>query len=330
MPTRPIAPLHADEVQVWRLRADLEGDNRAAAMLIGDAVTPDERDRAARFRQEADRQRFLQGRLLLRTFLGHHLGIAPRGVRFVNGEHGKPEVEHQAGAGILRFNLAHSGEWLLFGARARSRARASTSSSTAPMSDAILIARRFFAPPEVEALEALDPALHHDTFFRIWSRKEAIVKATGQGISAGLERFAVSCDASEDVTLRGLDGDPAWDRWTIRGLDMPPNYTAAVALRSPRRRGSHPGTLRVDAVVVQEPPRGLHFGMMERAPRSRQGIVLIRVSWRLRRDSPSPWERGLGRGASYASDTSTPGATAAGDDVGAPRTSEPREQTPRA
>ena len=97
------------------------------------------------------------------------------------------------------------------------------------MSDAIQIARRFFAPPEVADLEALDPTLHHDTFFRVWTRKEAIVKATGQGISAGLERFAVSSDASDHVTLRGLDGDPSWDRWTIRGLDMPPNYTAAVA-----------------------------------------------------------------------------------------------------
>jgi 4'-phosphopantetheinyl transferase len=213
---------------VWRLRADLEGQTRAAAMAIAEAVTAEERDRAARFRQEADRQRFLQGRLLLRTFLGHHLGIAPRDVSFVKGEFGKLELDHQAAAGVLRFNLAHSGEWLLF-ALARDRELGVDVEQHRAMSDAIQIARRFFAPPEVEALEALDPALHHDTFFRVWTRKEAIVKATGQGISAGLERFAVSCDAPDDVTLRGLDGDPAWDRWTIHGLDMPQHYTAAVA-----------------------------------------------------------------------------------------------------
>lgn len=237
-PARPVPPLDDGEVQVWRLRVDLEGQSREAASAIAEAVIAEEYERAARFRQEADRQRFLQGRLLLRTFLGHHLGIAPRDVSFLKGEFGKPEVQRQveaggsaaaaARAGILRFNLAHSGEWLLFGL-ARDRELGVDVEQHRVMSDAIDIARRFFAPPEVAALEALDPALHHDTFFRVWTRKEAIVKATGQGISAGLDRFAVSADAPADVTLRGLDGDPTWERWTIRGLDMPENYTAAVA-----------------------------------------------------------------------------------------------------
>jgi 4'-phosphopantetheinyl transferase len=235
-PARPIAPLHDDEVQVWRLRVDLEGEGREPARAVDDVVTEEERERAARFHFEADRQRFLHGRLLLRSFLGHHLGIAPRDVSFVKGEFGKPEVERPAGgdargagdAGILRFNLAHSGEWLLF-AIARDRELGVDVEQHRVMSDAIDIARRFFAPPEVAALEALDPALHHDTFFRVWTRKEAIVKATGLGLSAGLDRFAVSADAPDHVALRGLDGDPAWDRWTIRGLDMPRNYTAAVA-----------------------------------------------------------------------------------------------------
>ena len=227
-PVQAIPPLGDGEVQVWRLRVDLEGQGREAAAAIADAATAAEHERAARFRQEADRQRFLHGRLLLRTFLGHHLGIAPHDVTFVNGEFGKPEVQRRDDASVLRFNIAHSGEWLLFGL-ARDRELGVDVEQHREMSDAIQIARRIFAPPEVEALEALDPAHHHDTFFRIWTRKEAIVKATGAGISAGLERFAVSADAPEIVTLRGLDGDPGWQRWTIRGLAMPPTYTAAVA-----------------------------------------------------------------------------------------------------
>jgi 4'-phosphopantetheinyl transferase len=235
IPARPVPPLHDGEVQVWRFRVDLDGKGSEAAAAIAEAVTAEERDRAARFRFEADRQRFLQGRLLLRTFLGHHLGIAPRDVTFVNGEHGKPEVP----TGILRFNLAHSGEWLLFGL-ARDRELGVDVEQHRTMSDALEIARRFFAPPEVAALEALDPALHYDTFFRVWTRKEAIVKATGLGISAGLDRFAVTSDAPDHVTLRGLDGDSAWDRWTIHGLDMPETYTAAIAFD---RRGGEAVTL---------------------------------------------------------------------------------------
>jgi 4'-phosphopantetheinyl transferase len=229
---------------VWRLRVDLEGRGSEAARAIAEAVTAEELERAGRYRFEADRQRSLHGRLLVRTFLGHHLAIAPRDVSFVNGEFGKPEVRRGEGDSsaaaasakakeddrgrVLRFNLAHSGEWLLF-ALARDRELGVDVEHHRTMRDALLIARRFFAPPEVAALQALDPALHHDTFFRVWTRKEAIVKATGAGISAGLDRFAVSADAREHVTMRGLDGDPSWERWAIRGLDMPPNYTAAVA-----------------------------------------------------------------------------------------------------
>jgi 4'-phosphopantetheinyl transferase len=244
IPARQIAPLHDDEVQVWRVRVDLHGRASAVAAAIAEVVTGDERDRAARFRQEADRQRFLHGRLLLRTFLGHHLGIPPRGVAFVNSPFGKPEIQQPAAhtpsgidhSGILRFNLAHSGEWVLF-ALAREREVGVDVEHHRTMSDAMDIARRFFAPPEVAALEALDPAMRHAAFFRIWTRKEAIVKAVGQGLSAGLDRFAVSAaetDAEKDddapeVTLNGLDDDPVWQRWTIHTLGMPTAYAAAVA-----------------------------------------------------------------------------------------------------
>jgi 4'-phosphopantetheinyl transferase len=269
-PARQLTPLHDNEVQVWRLRVDLDGHARAAAAAIAEVVTADERDRAARFRQEADRQRFLHGRLLLRTFLGHHLGISPRTVAFVNSAFGKPEIERPAvhtesgsdRPAILRFNLAHSGEWVLF-ALARDREVGVDVEHHRSMSDLMDLARRFFARPEVAALEALDPALRDDAFFRVWTRKEAIVKAIGQGLSAGLDRFAVSADgvgAAENddgaaqVALRGLDDDPVWQRWTIHALDMPSSYAAAVAFdrhASPPRAGAAAAhSLGGDAMVT--------------------------------------------------------------------------------
>ena len=225
------------------------GRNRAVAAAIAEVVTADERERAARFRFEADRQRFLHGRLLLRTFLGHQVGVPPRDVAFINSAFGKPEVP----PGILRFNLAHSGEWILF-ALARHREVGVDVEHHRAMSDAMELARRFFAPPEVAAMEALDPAMRDDAFFRIWTRKEAIVKAHGQGLSAGLDRFAVSPDrvggeqgdATGQVAFRGLDGDPVWARWTIHALDMPTGVHRGCRLRSSRvaggsRRGSRRG-----------------------------------------------------------------------------------------
>jgi 4'-phosphopantetheinyl transferase len=193
--TARVAPLHDDDVQVWRMRVDLQGHSRAAADAIAGVVTAEERERAGRFRQEADRQRFLHGRLLLRTFLGHHLGIAPRAVAFANSAFGKPEIappeirtpsssiDAERGKGVLRFNIAHSGEWVLF-ALARDREVGVDVEYHRSMSDAMDIARRFFSAPEVAALDALDSALRHDAFFRIWTGKEAIVKAIGHGLSA--------------------------------------------------------------------------------------------------------------------------------------------------
>jgi 4'-phosphopantetheinyl transferase len=246
-----MAPLNDHDVQVWRVRVDLDGQARAAAAAIAEVVTDEERGRAARFRQEADRQRFLHARLLLRTCLGHHLGVSPRTVPFVNGAFGKPEIQRSAlhaapdidRRGIVQFNLTHSGEWVLF-ALARDREVGVDVEQHRTMSDEMEVARRFFAPPEYAALEALEPDARHDAFFRIWSRKEAIIKASGHGLSAGLERFAVSLDPIADadtaagaekdggaprIDFRGLDGDPVWDRWTLHALDMPSGYKAAVA-----------------------------------------------------------------------------------------------------
>jgi 4'-phosphopantetheinyl transferase len=240
---RRIVPLADDEVQVWRVRVDLDGRDPVVAAAIAAVVTPDDRERAARFRFEADRQRYLHGRLLVRTFLGHHAGLPPRTVAFVNGAFGKPELqlpESPARAGVLRFNLSHSGDWVLF-ALARDREIGVDVEQHRTMSDAMDLARRFFSPPEVAALDVLDPSLRHDAFFRVWSRKEAIIKASGHGLSAGLDRFAVSADppdgadASEgsrrggQVGFRGLDGDPVWERWMIHALEMPSGYAAAVA-----------------------------------------------------------------------------------------------------
>ena len=222
---------HDGEVQVWRLRVDLEGHARAAATAIAEAVTADERDRAARFRQEADRQRFLHGRLLLRTFLGHHLGIAPRDVSFVNGEFGKPEVQRQADAAQARLAIQPRAFRRVAAVRARARSRTRRRRRAAPHHERrdryraqVLRAARSRGPRSARSRAAprhLLPRLDAQGSHR---------QGHGPGHlrrTRSLRRVA-RC-ARRAVTLRGLDGDPAWDRWTIRGLDMPPNYTAAVA-----------------------------------------------------------------------------------------------------
>jgi len=197
-------------------------------------LTEGERERAGRYRFEADRHRFSRARGLLRYLLGHYTGRAPQDVRFETGPMGKLHVAPSAGAEAIRFNVSHSYEWALI-ALSRDRDVGVDVEHHRPLHhDLFAIADRFFAPVEVEALRALPADQHHPAFYRIWSRKEAFIKATGQGVSAGLDTFAVSIDTNAKVVLRVFKpaGDEA--RWIMRSLDVGAEYGAAVCVE--RRR----------------------------------------------------------------------------------------------
>jgi 4'-phosphopantetheinyl transferase len=197
-------------------------------------LTEEERERAGRYRFEADRHRFSRARGLLRYLLGHYTGRAPQDVRFETGPMGKLHVAPSAGAEAIRFNVSHSYEWALI-ALSRDRDVGVDVEHHRPLHhDLLAIADRFFAPVEVEALRALPEDQHHPAFYRIWSRKEAFIKATGQGVSAGLDTFAVSIDTNAEVALRVFKpaGDEA--RWIMRSLDVGAGYGAAVCVE--RRR----------------------------------------------------------------------------------------------
>jgi 4'-phosphopantetheinyl transferase len=235
-------PLASTAVQIWRVRVRLQlspGTALDAAVdaAIAASITPGEHERAARFHFEPDRQRYLHGRMFTRLLLGHHLGIEPAALTFTTGSHGKPFLDPASSASRLFFNAAHSGDWVLV-ALARGRELGVDVEAHKTMRDAIDIARRFFAPPELQALEAYPEEAREAAFFRIWTRKEAVVKALGTGISAGLDNFAVDARAAASgarVAMRGLDGSPEWARWAVHTIDMPPGYAGAVTIEeSPR------------------------------------------------------------------------------------------------
>ena len=130
----------------------------------------------------------------------------------------------------LRFNVSHSHEWALI-ALARDRDVGVDVEYHRPLRhDLFAIATRFFAPAEVDALRALDPDDHERAFYRIWSRKEAYIKATGLGVSAGLDTFEVSIGTGSAVSLQVHDRPHDTARWTMRSLEMGPDYGAAIAV----------------------------------------------------------------------------------------------------
>jgi 4'-phosphopantetheinyl transferase len=213
------------EVHVWRATLDWPGE---CIQELTQILSPDERERAARFHFDPDRRRYLVGRGMLRRLVGHCLGIPADGVRFDYSAFGKPGV---AGcAQPLQFNLSHSGELVLV-AMTLGRAvgidveRIRTDMAVDP------IAARFYSATEFKTLSALPAHMRHDAFFVCWTRKEACLKASGDGLSLPLDQIEVSFLPGEQPRLLAIRHDPSEAaRWTLRQLDVGPGYKAAVAV----------------------------------------------------------------------------------------------------
>ena len=203
-------------VHVWRV--PLGGTGRALPRLQT-ALSADERERAARFSLEKPRTAYTLARGSLRLLLGRYLNRDPAALRFVYGEHGKPALED----GALHFNLSHSGDLALV-ALAADRPVGVDIEFRRDRVSSDAIARRFFAADEVEALQALGESRRKEAFFRVWTRKEAYLKALGAGITVALDSFSVNIDP--EAALRRPPDAAA--TWRLRHLDPGPGYTGAV------------------------------------------------------------------------------------------------------
>jgi len=190
----------------------------------------DERERAHRFHFPEDWRRYVYGRGLLRWLLGSYLGMDPASLNFTYSEHGKPELAASISARPLRFNLSHSGTKLLLACAWDRRVGADVEQVTGNR-DLEQIANRFFSPAERSALLALTGEIRKEAFYLCWSRKEAFLKAVGDGLSMPLDQFDVAVEPGQPAALLATRPDPAeTDRWEMHGLDLGPGYAAAVVL----------------------------------------------------------------------------------------------------
>jgi len=218
--------LSEGEVHVWR--AVLVQPNPVVQELWH-ALDQGERDRAEQFRFQRDRERFIVAHGLLRTILGGYLGVAPRQLSFCYGAHGKPALAPERGA-ALSFNLSHAHELALY-AITRERAVGVDIEHMRPGIADIAIAERFFSPHEVAALQALPNAERGLAFFTCWTRKEAYIKARGEGLSLPLDQFEVSLTPGAPAALLDVaDDQRERDRWELQALDPGPGYVAALAV----------------------------------------------------------------------------------------------------
>lgn len=227
-PKRP--DLSTDEVHVWRFVLQ-------PTPLDTTPLSAAERRRGERFRSPVHRERYLASRAILRSTLSRYLDVAPSDVPIEVRDSGKPYVPRTN----LEFNLSHSGDLAVMAI-----------SQTRPVGVDVermrrtigyqRLARRFFSDREIAVLEAMPGSVRSAAFFRIWTRKEAYLKATdvdlGPGLPSSLARFTVA--GMRHGTIASVEV-PAYpderDRWVLIDIDVAPGHVGALAVKGrPRVR----------------------------------------------------------------------------------------------
>ncbi len=226
-PKAPLNPVLAnDEVHIWCIDLDDPVDD-AGTMPGSSHLSGDEQARAARFRFERVRRRFIAGRGQLRMILGRYLNLSPGELKFKYLPAGKPELMDEES---LRFNLSNS-EGTALVAVTRNLEVGIDLESIHPFPDLLQVAQQFFAQSERVELEALPADQRLEVFFRVWTRKEAYLKARGDGLSTPLDQFSVSLAPETPSRLLTSNIGPAeLSRWVLHTLTPIPGFTGTLAV----------------------------------------------------------------------------------------------------
>lgn len=220
------APLElgVDEVHVWQARLD---DHEPSSLKL--VLAAEEISRADRFHFAKDHNHFVVARALLRKLLAAYLGSGAAEIRFAYAEKGKPSLADRQ-LSVIDFNLAHSHGMALF-AFSRGRELGVDLEFIREDLESEKIAGRFFSPAEIETLRLVPPELRKRAFFDCWTRKEAYIKARGEGLSLPLDEFDVSLRPGEPAALLRNHKEPGEvARWKMLSIAVSPSYVAALVV----------------------------------------------------------------------------------------------------
>jgi len=233
---QPIAPMvtgaamsfTGGTVEVVSVRLDAEP---AAVGEFAQCLSDGERLRASRFVFDRDRRRFIVGRARLRHLLASRLGVQPDAVELVYGPRGKPALARHFARSGLRFNVSHANDVAVY-AFALGREVGIDVEAVRVIRDADDIAARFFSRRENEAYLALDPRDRPLGFFNCWTRKEAFIKALGDGLYHPLDRFDVSLAPGEPARILRVESTPGDGcGWALHSFLPGPGLIGAIVVQ---------------------------------------------------------------------------------------------------
>ena len=229
-PRRPAeTPLRGDEVHIWLISLVATPEQIASSTRL---LSADERQRAERFRFDCHRWRWTQARAHWRRVLGAYLACPPEAVEFALDADGKPRLAGPVRHHDLEFNLSHSGDLALF-AIARGR-RVGVDVEVTPRLDVRRLSERVLTKRERAPLRKLSGLRLEHEFLRCWTRKEAWIKALGDGMSRDLQSFEVLVRDNVD---RGdvSPGRPCADAlWWLEDLTPSPHAVGCLAAEGGR------------------------------------------------------------------------------------------------
>lgn len=227
-PAPPPAPLRLgdDEVHLWRATLTARPDDLPG---LRDVLSPDERARADRFRADADLLAFAAARVALRRILARYTGERPEELRFSYGEWGKPRLEARGGTGRKEFSVSHSGSIALYAVAEGRRLGVDVEKIVPVTENDDRLSRTWLSEEELAEMSSLDAPARTRRFHSLWTRKEAYLKARGEGFSLSPERVRISSDPGGEPFTSAFEPEAA-RRWALRELEVAPGYAAALAV----------------------------------------------------------------------------------------------------
>jgi len=209
------------EVSMWQ----------GALPLLEPCLDAKDRERAARFHFAEDRARYILGRGLARNILGLYLQRAPERIEIDSTDRGQP---YFPGDETMRFSITHTHDLVAIALTANVRVGIDIEYMERKLNLKDL-AERILSAKDFSEFQALPKPEKQEAFFRVWTRKEAYLKATGEGISEGLKMISVSVRAEETGTIRDARDEAGATKWRVHSLALPENYMGCVTCDAERR-----------------------------------------------------------------------------------------------
>jgi len=217
----------AQDIHLW-----LGDPSPPAPEIAPDICTAAEQERAKRFASPGDAMRYLQTRAVLRRLLAAYAGLPATAIEIGEGRDGKPFVAN----GAIAFNLSHSGATLAIAIRAGSDAEAGLGVDVQQVKavDELALARSLFAESEIAMLEGLGKAARRAAFFRLWTCREAVLKASGLGMKG--RGFDLRQDGQGQYAVHALS--PVWASTALHEFEPKSDVFGALAWKQAGERAT--------------------------------------------------------------------------------------------